>query len=353
MIISFLMPGPGFVPNGGYKVLYEYANMLCENAQEVHIVLPTVKSFFRKRLNLKIKAIIKFCNNTLRRMYHRQWFSLNPMIRTHHTLSLDYNFIPQSDYYIISGAKTAHHVNELIIDKSKVIYIIQGFENWGVSDDYVYETYNFGFKNVVISQWLARLVESVNAKYTIIKNGFDFDYFNKYIPIEKKNPFTISMLYHPVERKGCKYGIEALVNVKQKFPSLRVILFGTSKRPTNIPAWIEYYKQPTRQTHNKIYNESAIFLAPSLQEGWGLTVGEAMICGAAIVCTDTLGYQEMVEDEKSALISPIKDSTSLEKNIIRLLEDNALRITLAQNGYQSIRHFTWNNSFNKLRQLLT
>lgn len=42
-----------------------------------------------------------------------------------------------------------------------------------------------------------------------------------------------------------------------------------------MPGWMEYYRQPDRDTHNRIYNSSSIYLASSLQEGWGLTVGEA------------------------------------------------------------------------------
>ena len=60
-----------------------------------------------------------------------------------------------------------------------------------------------------------------------------------------------------------------------------------------MPGWMEYYRQPDHDTHNRIYNSSSIYLASSLQEGWGLTVGEAMIYGNAIVCTDTLGFQEV------------------------------------------------------------
>lgn len=46
------------------------------------------------------------------------------------------------------------------------------------------------------------------------------------------------------------------------------------------------YKNPTPEQHLKINNESAIYLGCSKLEGWGLTVGEAMMCGQAVVCTD-------------------------------------------------------------------
>lgn len=36
-----------------------------------------------------------------------------------------------------------------------------------------------------------------------------------------------------------------------------------------MPGWMEYYRQPDHDTHNRIYNSSSIYLASSLQEAWG------------------------------------------------------------------------------------
>lgn len=160
------------------------------------------------------------------------------------------------------------------------------------------------------------------------------------------------MLYSPIEGKGCRYGLEALNIVKKEFPQLQVMLFGSATAPQELPAWYTYTKEPNREQHNHIYNEAAIFLAPSLQEGWGLPVGEAMMCGQAVVCTNNNGYKEMATNNVNALMSNIKDSASLAKNIITLITDDELRYKIAQEGHASIKKFDINNSYEQLKVAL-
>lgn len=350
--ICFLMPAPCLTPTGGFKVVYEYANRLACDGYEVHIVYPSTPDFKNISLKLKGRAILKFFYRQFLRMIFKSWFNIDYRIKKHYTLSLNYNNVTKTDYYVATGVHTAYSLKDYDINLNRCIYLIQDFENWGVSEEYVYNSYQFGFKNVVISNWLAEKVKDAKASFILIKNGFDFEYFKLNIPIESKNKISVSMLYHDSERKGCAYGLKALSIVKEKYPDLKAVFFGTDLRPKNLPEWIEYYQCPDKETHNKIYNESAIYLAPSLQEGWGLTVGEAMICGAAIVCTDTLGFQEMVENDKTALISPIRDSQSLADNIISLIENDDLRIKIAKEGNQAIQKFSWNSSYQQFKSLL-
>ena len=110
-------------------------------------------------------------------------------------------------------------------------------------------------------------------------------------------------------------------------------------------------KRPSDELHNRLNNEAAIFIGTSKTEGWGLTVGEAMMCGQAVCCTDNAGYQEMAIDGETALVSPVGDSEAMANNIIRLIEDEELRYRIANNGYQFIQRFTWEESYHKLKTL--
>ena len=83
-----------------------------------------------------------------------------------------------------------------------------------------------------------------------------------------------------------------------------------------------------------------------------MPIGEAMICGAAVACTDNKGYLEMAKDGETALVSPIKDSKALAENIIRLINDDELRHRIAANGNRFIQRFTWDESYAKLKSIL-
>ena len=160
------------------------------------------------------------------------------------------------------------------------------------------------------------------------------------------------MLYHKHERKDCNTALKALVIVKQKYPQTKVLAFGACPNP-GLPEWYEYSQQPDSRKHLWINNEAAIYVGSSKIEGFGLTVGEAMLCGEAVACTDNLGYQEMAKHEETALLSPVKNPNKLADNIIRLIEDDELRIRLAKNGQRYVKgHFTWEKSQTILKNLL-
>ncbi|MDD6723064.1 MAG: glycosyltransferase, partial [Bacteroidales bacterium] len=67
-------------------------------------------------------------------------------------------------------------------------------------------------------------------------------------------------------------------------------------RPSGLPEWIDYHQRPDDELHLRINNEAAIYIGTSRTEGWGLTVGEAMMCGQAVCCTDNAGFREMATD---------------------------------------------------------
>lgn len=350
--ICFLLPCISYGPSGGFKVIFEYANYLVSQGYQVSVIYPGlyIPKNFGIIYNLK-RLLLYFFYRTIKD-YKQKWFTLDKRIKEILVPILSLKNVGKYDYYVASSVGTAIHLESFNIPQKSKIYFIQGYENWYVSDDTLKSTYKFGFKNVVISDWLANEVRKSGANCTVLKNGFDFEYFKLSNIIENRNKLSIAMLYSKEATKGCIYGIDALKIVKQKYPDIKVTLFGYPNRSKDIPYWIDYYQAPDKETHNRIYNESSIFLAPSVQEGWGLTVGEAMICGAAVVCTDTKGFLEMVTDKESGIVVPIKNSKALADAIILLIENNDLRINIAKMGASKILEYSWNNSFEKFVELI-
>lgn len=346
------MPGSGKKPAGGFKVVYEYANRLHEDGYAVHIAYAGTLMFKRKRILSKCNQVRNLLRMFLLGYSCRNWFALDEGATEHMTLSLNYRDVPKTDFYIATAVLTSTYLRDYPISINRKLYLIQDFENWFVPDDYVRDSYRYGLKNIAVSNWLAAEIHKTGAVCTIIKNGFDFNYFKLRTPIEQRHRYHVSMMFHTNKRKGCQDGIYALNKVKQIYPQLSVTFFGVPKRPKGLPDWIEYYQNPTKEVHNRIYNESSIYLAPSHQEGWGLPVGEAMICGAAIVCTDTLGFKEMVKHEENGLMCRVGDIAALTNNIIRLINNDTLRIELAKKGNEAIQKFRWDTSYKVFKSLL-
>lgn len=351
--ITFIFPSPGVNPTGGYKVVYEYANRLVADGYQVNIVYAGSIFWSQKTLYYKITNCVRYIQRWIKGYSCRKWFALDERVKEVFAFSLNYRHVPKSDIYIATSPYTAMYLKYYPVNSIKKYYFIQGYENWGnVTDKMLRKTYHYKLNKIVISTWLGDVLKDEKVNYDLIFNGFDFNYFKLNKDIKYRNKYQIAMVYNTTPLKGCKYAIEALDIVKRKYPQLIINIFGTSPRPEKLPLWYKYQQCPNKTEHNRIYNDSAIFIATSSSEGWGLTVGEAMICGDAVACTDNLGYREMAKDGETALLSPIKDSEALANNIIRLIEDDELRYKIAENGHRFIQQFTWDSSYQKLLKVL-
>ena len=359
--IVWLLPEIDTIPIGGYKVVYEYANRFAADGYDVFIVYPLCMQLAKKKLNvdlyailMQIKiAIVHCCRRILKRYSFPKWFALDRRVKCEHA----FRFC-NSKTLKIHGAKFVATAIETSFELAGIrqietkdkFYFIQDFESWnGNTTEDVYVSYRFPLKKIVISAWLQEEVQKVGEDCVLIPNGFDFDYFKLSNSIEKRSPYEIAMLYHKADRKRCVDSINALKIVKQKIPQLHVTMFGTPDKP-DLPEWFSYYQSPDKETHNKIYNTASVFVAASESEGFGLTVGEAMICGCAVACTDNGGFSMMVSNDRTGLLSPVYDCQRLAENIIKLIENNDLRIELAKSGNEFIQQFTWERTYEKFRK---
>ena len=204
---------------------------------------------------------------------------------------------------------------------------------------------------IVISNWLKKCVESTGASCVLIENMLDFDYFKLSNPIKNREATEIAMLYHIDDRKRCVDSMAALEIVKKCYPKLHVAIFGVPTKPNNLPEYYTYYQTPNKETHNKIYNTASIFIAASTKEGWALPPAEAMQCGCAVCCTSIDSF-EYAQHNKTALLSPIYDVEALAKNIIKLIENDSLRFSIAHTGNEYIQRFTKEAAFSKMKDFV-
>lgn len=350
--IAFLLPKEKPYAVGGYKVVLEYANRLAADGFNVFLVYSSSLFWEQQSLITKLKVIAyHFKMKWQKHTRTEQWFYVDSRIKQMRVLTLNERFVVKADCYVATAVQTARYLHKFSIPNDRKIYLIQDFENFSCSDEEVYETYKYGFTNIVISKWLEQKVRDSGANSVLIPNGFDFNYFNLTIPYDKRNPYNIAFMYHVEWRKGCDVAMKAFDIVKKEFPLLRIQTFSAYERPQQLPDWYDYIYMPNRDQLNRIYNESAIYVGASNIEGWGLTVGEAMICGCAVVCTDNKGYLEMANDN-NAMIVPVGNSELMAEAIIRLIRNDDLRIRIATNGNQSIQEFHWENSFRRFREVL-
>lgn len=91
-----------------------------------------------------------------------------------------------------------------------------------------------------------------------------------------------------------------------------------------------------------LYGGAEVFVFPSLFEGFGLPLLEAMACGTPAVVSDNYSFPEVGGD--AVLYVPPRSAEGFASAIQQLLERPMLRQAMAEKGLERVKSFTWENT---------
>jgi alpha-1,3-rhamnosyl/mannosyltransferase len=89
----------------------------------------------------------------------------------------------------------------------------------------------------------------------------------------------------------------------------------------------------------ELYRGATVFAYPSLSEGFGLPVLEAMACGAPVLTSNRASLPEVAGDA-AVLVDPV-DPVSIAGGIERLVTDDEFRAGMVAKGFDNVRRFSW------------
>jgi glycosyltransferase involved in cell wall biosynthesis len=353
MIITFILPRYLSSPAGGFKVVYEYANKLQARGHRVTVVHPRNVSP-QPGLTQSLKSRLWPHKIRWRDGNQVPWIPIRYGVKMLLVPDLRESFIPDGDVIFATGYQTAFAVASYSESKGRKYYLIQHHEIWDGIEDEVNRSWVLPLYKIVIAKWLLDLAREFGEgdRVTYIPNGIDFSDFKISTPIADRSPHRIAMMAHTFDWKGTPDGLTALETVRKQVPELEAVLFGTHRRPSNTPDWVEYMHLPSATELPELYNSCSIFLHPSWTEGWGLPSAEAMSCGCALVAAANCGVLDFAEHEVTALMAPIKRPALLAEQLLRAIRDNALRRRIAEAGNRQIQHYTWKRAVDSLEGLL-
>lgn len=95
-----------------------------------------------------------------------------------------------------------------------------------------------------------------------------------------------------------------------------------------------------------LYRNATLFAFPSLYEGFGFPVLEAMACGVPVVCSNASSLPEVVGD--AALLIDPHDASELAEALARVAEDADLRREMVARGVAQAARFTWERAAHQL-----
>ena len=207
---------------------------------------------------------------------------------------------------------------------------------------------------VVSQYWRDELMKTYGFDSVVSYNGIDLEEFADLPPRSSSVP-TILFVGGLEPRKGLEFLVKALAFVKAEVSGARLIAVaktgfrgtdevGTFRRLAEnlgVIDSIEFHESVSQRKLLSFYSDCDVLVLPSRNEGWGLSLMEAMACGKPVVASRVGGVPELVRNGVDGILVEAADVRGLADAIIRLLRDKGLRKRMGRAGRERVKGYSW------------
>jgi len=211
-------------------------------------------------------------------------------------------------------------------------------------------------KIIAISNTIANVLRSsgiAEERLTVIRSAIDTDQF--VAPSDRKafraefnlsnTDIVLATIAQLIPRKGHRYMLEAVAQLKISYPHLKVIIFGQGplekklrQRTTKLGLEGTVQFSGYRQDLDNYLTCLDILIHPALTEGLGVAALKASAAGIPVVGFAAGGLSEVVADGETGLLVPPKDVEALRVAIAKLIKNPTLRRELGDAGRLRMQH---------------
>ncbi len=225
--------------------------------------------------------------------------------------------------------------------------------------------FSFADKILVNSRFTRQEILSLgikNEKVEVVPPGINCHDLQHFPKAESR---ILSLLFvgHYRPRKGINFLLEAMG--KLKYSEIRLHLVGRKESPQyylylldlakklNLLDKVIFYGRIHHDELCHIYSQADIFVFPSLWEGFGIVLLEAMYYKLPIVTSRVSAMPELVTDGDNGLLVPPADPEALAEAISRLIKNPDLRKQMGEAGYNRvINEFSWEKTGKKFYRIV-
>jgi len=283
------------------------------------------------------------------------------------------SYLINEDDIVISWGYTNRYFIEKVKNRSRLLIIERGsshpdFQKKILSDEYAklkLQTTEFQYSSQIqnyeyeLSNYI--VVPSNFVRDTFIENGVAASkiFVNPYgvnladfkrVEI-KKDKFRIIFVGLASIQKGFHYLIEAMELLKNNNIELWHVgnISNEIKNFDYIKPNIRYLGSKPQNELFKYYNNCDIFVLPSIQDGFGMVILQAMACGLPVICSTNTGIDNILtKNGEEGFVIPIRDTNAIVERVIELYNDKELRTKMGNKALKKVQSgFSWDDYGNR------
>jgi len=167
--------------------------------------------------------------------------------------------------------------------------------------------------------------------------------------------FLIMHVGSEIEDKNVWRLVEAVYLLEKKLP-IHLLRVGQQSRrirkkihKSGLEKNVTYVECVSPKGLAQMYSAANLFVFPSLYEGFGLPLLEAMACGCPVLASNITSIPEVVGDA-GILVNPY-DVEALSKTMYKMLRDDGLRKEMVQKGLERAHMFSWERTAKETLQV--
>ena len=201
---------------------------------------------------------------------------------------------------------------------------------------------------LVPSSFLATTLREADispGRIRIVPYGVNHDIFvQQHTEETTDKEFTIIFAGHITQLKGITYLLDAVKAIR--YPSVRVVLCTPSTIDWNI---LKLYNDLNIQVQialpqselARLFNQADLLVFPSLADGFGHVVLEAMSCGLPVITTHNTCGPDVLIDGEHGFIVPIRSHEAIAEKVSWALDNRSKLKAMGHAAAQQARQFTW------------
>lgn len=207
-------------------------------------------------------------------------------------------------------------------------------------------------------------------KIVIIPNGLDRQQLciaNRGNRSSQNDRITFLCVAHCVPSKGIEFLIEAAHIINQNCQyDFSVEIVGTTYPNSNyhmqilekieknhLTQIVKFHGRAAQVHMNALYERADIFILPSLKEGFGIVLLEAMHYGLPIISTKVSAIPELIQEGENGILVPPADASKLADAMTQLMINPILRSNIGANNKLKVdAGYSWDESYKKFLYLI-